>query len=61
MKSFYKTLLGETGRSDNPYFLNGCLSIQFFDSTPFLQHLCDLWDAMSHYWSPNASHTQPPT
>ena len=27
--------LGETECSGNPYFLTGCLSIQFFDSPPF--------------------------
>ena len=41
MKIFYKILLGETRCSGNPYFSTGCLSIQFFDSPPFPQHLCD--------------------
>ena len=35
MKIFYKTLLGETGFSRNPYFLTGCLSIHFCDSRSF--------------------------
>ena len=35
MKILYKTLLGETGCSSNPYFLTGCLSIHFCDSLSF--------------------------
>ena len=35
MKILYKTPLGETGCSGNPYFLTGYLSIQFFDSPSF--------------------------
>ena len=42
-----KTPLGETGCLSNPYFLlTGCSGIQFFDSPPLIQHLCDLQDAM---------------
>ena len=33
-----------------------CSGIQFFDSLPFPQHLCDLQDAMSRHWSPSDSH-----
>ena len=61
MKILYKTPLGETGCSGNPYILTGCLIIQFFDSPPFshtvsqatfgyllltVQHPCDLRDTM---------------
>ena len=61
--SLLKTPLGETGCLGNPYFLlTGCLTIQLFDSPPFLntvsqvtfrylplpvQHLCYLRDAMT--------------
>ena len=69
-----KTPLGETGCLGNPYFLTGCLSIQFFDSLPFpptvsqttfgyllltVQYLCNLRDAMPRHWSPDASHPTP--
>ena len=59
MKIFYKTPLGETGCSGNPYFVTGCLSIQSSDSPPFPQHLCDLQETMPRHWSPSASHPIP--
>ena len=70
MKILYKIPLEETGCSGKPYFLTGCLNIQFFDSPPFShtvsqatfgyllhtgQDLCVLRDAMPHHWSPSAS------
>ena len=56
---------------EQPLPFTGCLGIQFFDSTPFLntfsyatfgflpltvQHQCDLRDAIPRHWLPDASH-----
>ena len=66
-----KTLLGETGCSNNLYYLLAAQASSFLINFPFpntvswtipgsphltVHPLCDLQDAMPPHWSPSASH-----